>query len=185
MEDTFEYLEPTAIGLEYIGVWDQAGDSLNKFVYPDVDGSNGGVGTPMYDYVVITLASLEYFTQATTDEEREYQSCEMLAYYFSAPSDFESHEFDWDAGYGSTGNVMPTWGSYDGFVSIIEDSMSERCFALNPDTYLNGDPIDTFNGIRVGFAFGELTDHLENTYDDFASQDSDFAEYWTENKIPT
>ena len=182
IEDTFEYLEPAAIGIEYVGIWDQAGDSLNRFVYPDVDGSNGGEGTPVYDYVVITLASLEYFTQATTDAEREYQSCEMVAYYFSAPADFESHEFDWDAGYGSTGNVMSTWGAYDGFVSIIESTMTERCFELDPDSYVNGDPIDAFNGMRVGIAFGEMTDHLNGVYDNYASQDSDFEEYWTENK---
>jgi len=181
MEETVVYLEPAAIGIEYIGVWDQEDDSLNKFVFPDVEGSNGGVGTAMYDYVRITLASLEYFTQATTDEERDYQSCEMLAYYFSAPSDFESHEFDWDAGFGSTGNVMSTWGSYDGFVYIIESSMTERCLELDPNTYVNGNPIDTFDGMRVGVAFGEMTEHVESVFEGYTEDDADFAEYWEES----
>lgn len=181
IEESMVYLEPAAIGIEYVGLWDEAGNSLNSYIYPDVDGTNNGVGTAVTDVVRITLASLEYFTQATTDEERAYQSCEMLAYYYNAPSEFESHEFDWDAGYGSTGNVMSTWSSFEGFVGIIDSSMSERCLELDPNEYVNGDPIDAFDGMRVGIAFGEMTEHIESVFEDYTTDDADFAAYWEES----
>jgi len=180
-EESIVYLEPAAIGIEYVGLWDEAGDSLNSYIFPDIDGTNGGVGSASTDFLVITLASLEYFTQATTEEERAYESCEMLAYYYNAPSEYESHEFDWDAGYGSTGNVMSTWSSFEGFVGIIDSSMSERCLELDPNVYVNGDPIDAFDGMRVGIAFGEKTNHIIEVFENYASDDSDFAESWAEN----
>ena len=36
------FLEPVAIGFEYTGVWNQTEDTLNPYLYPDLDGSNGG-----------------------------------------------------------------------------------------------------------------------------------------------
>ena len=33
-EESLVYLEPAAIGIEYIGLWDQSADSLNSYIYP-------------------------------------------------------------------------------------------------------------------------------------------------------
>ena len=148
IEESMVYLEPAAIGIEYVGLWDEAGNSLNSYIYPDVDGTNDGVGTAVTDVVRITLASIEYFTQATTDEERAYQSCEMLhittMHHLSLShmnligmQDMVPQEMSCQLG-------VPLKKR----VGIIDSSMSERCLELDPNEYVNGDPIDAFDGMR-------------------------------------
>ena len=61
-EESIVYLEPAAIGLEYIGLWDQEANTLGYYVFPDYDGTNDGLGTITGNFIRVTLASLDYFS---------------------------------------------------------------------------------------------------------------------------
>ena len=55
-----EPLEPVAIGFEYSGIWNEAGNdgagSLDPYLFPDLNNENGGVPFALGNLVTVTLA---------------------------------------------------------------------------------------------------------------------------------
>ena len=105
------YLEPVAIGFEYTGVWNQTEDTLNPYLYPDLDGSNGGEAYDVSDLVKVTLATGDFFGMSSDDPDREDEICEFYTYFESVSSDFPVEEFDWQTGVGGSGTSIGAWAS--------------------------------------------------------------------------
>jgi hypothetical protein len=103
--------------------------------------------------------------------EDEY--CEFIAFFYYAPASFQGTEFDYDAGKGGTGVELETWGSFEGYLEVLPDSYSDRCYELDPEVFAGGDPLETLDGMHFGLGFGPLSDYLYETY----SASESFAEY--------
>lgn len=155
-----DYLEVIALGFEFDGSWDQATGEIEPYLlYPDLNASNGGVPFLIStNFVEVTLASAEYF-EGTTDDPDEY--CSFDTIFTGFESSASGTQFDWDAGDGGTGVDLLTWGMFDGYLTILPDSLSERCFELDPEQFTGGDPFAMLDGMHFGLGFGPLSPYLE------------------------
>ena len=99
-----EPLEPVAIGFEYSGIWNEAGNdgagSLDPYLFPDLNNENGGVPFALGNLVTVTLASIEYFSlgSSATDEERAFETCTVYADFAYSPANLLAQDFDWTSG---------------------------------------------------------------------------------------
>lgn len=161
--DVGDYLEVAAIGFAVRGVYDQENPTtLGGFLFDD---GNGGIGYS-YPYVVVKLATADYFGMSSDDPGYEDEYCSFIAGYSHVASDGSGEEFDYDAGKGGTGGKLETWGAYDGSLFIVADSMTDNCYNLDPAVFDGGDPINYMDGMRFGVAVGPLSPFLETTFSD-------------------
>lgn len=157
-----DYLEVAALGFEYKGGWNEEAQLLENFLYTDSNGDIQAAGP----YVLVTLASLEYFSMTSDEPGFENEYCEFIASFYRAPADFKGTEFDWDAGKGGTGLELETWGSFEGYLQVETSSYSDSCYNLNPDVFANGEPTAVIDHMHFGLGFGPLSDHLFEAYKD-------------------
>lgn len=153
-----EPLEVAALGFEYVGVWNQDTNTLEPYLFPDIYGTIG-YATPNTPVVYITLANLEYFSSAGEPDEDMY--CTIGATFEGQPADVPVEAFDYDAGRGSTGQALATWGMLEGKLSIY--GMSERCSELDPAVWPGGDPMALLDGMHFGLGFGPMSPYVEET----------------------
>ena len=167
-----DYLEPVAVGFEYLGNWDQDLDVLEPyFLFPDLNDTNGG--PLLYASLVnVSLASTAYFSMEADDPNIDYEHCDFLAYFISIPGPVTIEEFDWESGVGGSGVPLESWGTYDGYLIIRDGSLDDTCFDLDPAVFENGDPISTFDGMHFGLGFGPLSPYNETRLSDV------YAEEW-------
>ena len=158
-----------ALGFEYVGGWDEEGQLLENFVYEDNSGDLAASGY----FVRVTLASLKYFEMSSDTPGFEDEYCEFIASFHHAPAELVGVGFDWDAGKGSTGEELETWGSFEGYLEISTNSYSYRCEELNEDQFEGGDPVATLDLMHFGLGFGPLSAYLVDALKDGAS----YAEY--------
>jgi hypothetical protein len=164
-----EPLVPVAIGFEYSGIWNEAGNdgagSLEPYLFPDLNNENGGVPFALGNLVTVTLASVEYFSlgSGATDEERAFETCTVYADFAYSPANLLAQDFDWTSGTGSTGDNVDLWQSFEGTLIFRLDSASERCAELD-----EGYSLDTFDGMRFGIGMGPLSTYMSG---EFASTD--------------
>jgi hypothetical protein len=151
-----EYLDVIALGFEYRGIWNQETGDLEPYLYPDLYGTNGAPFA-LLPIVEVKLASLEYF-EGSTDVPDEY--CSFLTLFSYFPSDAVGTEFNWDVGDGGTGVDLETWSMVDGFLTILPDSLDDRCYELDPEVWPGGDPYDYIDGMHFGMGHGPLSPYL-------------------------
>lgn len=164
-----DYLEVAALGFEFTGIWNQDLHFLDNYIYED---SNGDLQATI-PYVLVTLASLDYFSMTSDDPGFEDEYCEYVAIFRWQEADFKGQEFDWDAGKGGTGLELETWDAYEGYLEVLPDTYSDRCYELDPAVFEGGDPLVVMDGMHFGLGFGPLSDHL---YDIYKEGDT-FADY--------
>ena len=158
-------LIPIAIGFEYSGIWNEAGNngsgSLEPYLFPDLNNTNGGVPSALGNLVTVSLASDAYFFLGAdaTDEDRALESCTVLADFSYSPANLLAQDFDWSAGSGSTGNTLSLWQSFEGTLIFRLESASERCAELGA-----GYSLDDFDGMRFGIGMGPLSSYMSNEY---------------------
>ena len=163
-----EPLEPAAIGFEYSGIWNEAGNdgagSLDAYLFPDLNNENEGNPFALANLVTVTLASVEYFSlgSGATDEERDFETCTVLADFAYSPANLLAQDFDWTSGVGGLENVE-LWQSFEGTLVFRLDSASDRCAEL-----AEGNSLEDFDGMRFGIGMGPLSTYMT---DEFTSTD--------------
>jgi len=155
---TSEPLDVAAIGFQYIGIYDQYAQTNNGFISPNSSGSLSFLP----NYYVVTLADAKYFGTSTPDP---VDFCTFLALFDGTPSQsLQGTAFDWDAGKGSTGDILPTFGMFEGKLTIIPDSLDDRCSQLDPSVFPGGDPTELMDGMHFGVGFGPLSPALQSQF---------------------
>ena len=176
-------LVPAAIGFEYAGIWNEAGNdgagSLDPYLFPDLNNENEGVPFALGNLVTVTLASVEYFSlgSSATDEERDFETCTVLADFAYSPANLLAQNFDWTSGTGGLDNVE-LWQSFEGTLVFRLDSASDRCAELD-----EGHSLDTFDGMRFGIGMGPLSTYMAGEFEstDWWADDADAqASYHTQ-----
>jgi hypothetical protein len=96
---TTDPIEAAAVGFELVAGWDQAAGALVGWTLDD--------GTTQEPYVVITLASLEYFNGGYDAS----QTCELYANFVvdETAELLQAEIFNWDTGVGSSGTAVAPW----------------------------------------------------------------------------
>ena len=179
-------LVPVAIGFEYSGMWDEATNSLQPYLFPDLNNTNGGEPIWNIPRVTITLASIEYFSLGAeaTEEDRAMESCTFVAYYFDEPGNLYAEQYDWENAYGNglngtpagTGESVALWQSFEGNLMILEGTQSDRCGELS-----DGYSVGMFDNIRLGLGFGPLSNYMTTAYSESDSWDAEAeASYHTQ-----
>ena len=163
------YLEPAAIGFEYSGIWNQTEDTLNPYLFPDLDGSNGDEMYQLSDLVKVTLATIDFFSMSSDDPDREDEICEFFADFYHVSADFPIEDFNWTSGVGGSGTTIGAWSTYEGYLSIREGTLSDRCYDLDPEVYTDGLPFETFDYIHFGIGFAELSSYMVDQYAEYAA----------------
>jgi hypothetical protein len=175
-EEEIYYLLPAAIGFEYIGNWDEEQDVLVDYIQPG-ELMESGEDTAILSLVKMSLASADYFSMSSDDPDKEEELCTMYALFFHQSATIVAEEFNWDSGSGGTGTMVAPWAGYEGYLSILEDTQSDRCLELDPDGDVT-DAYETFNEMHFGIAFAGLSSYITAAYDEFAAEDADFAAEW-------
>lgn len=183
--DTVEPLVPVAIGFELSAIWNEAGNDgageLAAYLYPDLSNTNGGIPLALSSGVTITLASVDFFSlgSSASDEDREMESCSVFADFAYSPTNLLAQDFDWTGGSGSAGTTVDLWGSFVGTLVMRMDSASDRCGQLE-----EGHSLDTFDGMRFGIGFGQLSAYMTGEFestdwwaDDAEAQAAYFTQY--------
>lgn len=177
-------LVPAAIGFEFSGLWDAAGNegegSLGPYLFPDLNNTNEGEPLILSEGVQVTISSAAYFSPDLTDEEKELEICTVFAWFDNAPANLLADDYDWtNYAAGLETYTAETWQGFEGILVFNLDSASERCAELD-----EGYSLDTFDGMHFGLMFGKLSDHMTTEYessdwwaDDEESQKSYFTQY--------
>ena len=156
-----DFLEPVAVGFEYVGAWDQeVGVLEDDYLYPDLEDTNGGPFA-LLSTVNVSLATSAYFGMESDDPAIDAEHCDFLAFFVSTPGPLDVEEFNWDAGVGGTGVPLETWGTFEGYLVILEDTLDDTCYDLDPSVFPGGDPIETFDNMHFGMGFGPLSIYNE------------------------
>ena len=160
-DDEVEPLVPAAIGFEFSGIWNEAGNdgagSLEPYLFPDLGNTNGGEDLILSEIVLVTLASVEYFSLGSdaTDAQRENETCTIYAWFDNAPANLLADDYDWDEGDGGTETYdVDAWQGFEGILIFNWDSASERCNGIDETLSL-----DNFDGMHFGMIFGALSDY--------------------------
>jgi hypothetical protein len=180
-----EPLEPVAIGFEFSGIWDEAGNDgageLKPYLFPDLNNTNGGEPLILSEIVQVTLASTAYFSLGSdaTDEQRENETCTVYAWFDNAPANLLADDFNWDTGVGGMETYSTdSWQGFEGMLIFNLDSASERCSQL-----AEGHSLDTFDGMHFGLIFGGLSSHMTSEFEstDWWADETDLqASYFTQ-----
>ena len=176
-EEEIYYLEPVAIGFEYIGNWDEEADALVDYIQPG-ELMQSGEDTSLFAVVEMSLASMDFFSMSSDDPDRDMEVCTMAALFFHQPATIVTEEYDWVNYGGGNGTIVAPWASYEGYLAILESSLSDRCYELDPAQWTDGTPVEVFNEMHFGISFGELSTYMSEQYAESAAEDPDFAEYW-------
>ena len=153
-----DYWEPIAVGFEYIGGYDAENKELTGWTYSD--------GSPAENYVLVTLAELEYFQ---TGEEGTY--CELYyTFYVDGEGDFSAYEpGDADAAnpWGTHGSQASLWASWEGTLSLWGASTDNGylCEMLDPADWEDGAPYARFENMQFGLGFGPQSGYLHGSWD--------------------
>lgn len=145
-----------AIGWEVDAGFDAEAQLIEPYLYPDFNGTNGGAPFGFSPNVLVTLASIEYFGGG----DPEVESCTFYAFFSGAASDYATEQFDYDSGRDSTGIAAPAYAIFEGTLTIIESSLSDRCDELDTDLFPTGEPMDLLDGMRFGVAYGPQTPYI-------------------------
>ena len=169
-EDTAEEIDlllPVAIGFQYSGIWNEAANdgegALQDYLFPDLNGTNGGNPLPLANLVTVTLASVEFFSLDTsaTDEERKHETCTIFADFSYSPAEIPTDNWDWSSGFGGAGDFDTTpWQAFEGTLIFRMDTASERCNDLE-----NGYSLEIFDGMHFGLVFGGLSNYMLESYE--------------------
>jgi hypothetical protein len=170
---------PVAIGLEYVGIWDEANNALlENFVYPDLFNDNDGEAYSASAGVTITLATGKYFSDIS-DAEKEGESCEMWGWFVSetygepTAVDMNVQEFNWETGVGGSGSgPVEEWAAWEGGIVIYPDSVDARCYDWEDSTGASVDPVAMFNNMHYGIALGDSSTYMTDQYAEWAEDPS-------------
>ena len=185
-EDQIEPLIPLAIGFEFSGIWDEAGNDgageLKPYLFPDLNNTNGGEPLALSHIVQVTLASSAYFSLGSdaTDEQRENETCTVYAWFDNAPAEISVENFNWMTGNGSAGSAnIEVWQGFEGTLILNLDSASARCNEL-----ADGYSLDMFDAMHFGIVLGELSEYMRGQFEatdwwesDLDAQNSYFTQY--------
>ncbi|HND34547.1 MAG TPA: hypothetical protein PLA94_31305, partial [Myxococcota bacterium] len=83
-----DYLEVAAMGFEFTGVWNNDLHFLDNYVYEDANGDLQAT----IPYVLVTLASLDYFSMTSDDPGYDDEYCEFVAVFRWQAADFKGQE---------------------------------------------------------------------------------------------
>jgi hypothetical protein len=165
-----------AIGWEVRAAWNQEANALEGWVEDDWAGTNGGIPSAYPVYVLVTLANLEYFESASGAADTD-NYCQVAALFQYVPTTQSGEAFDWDRGFGGTGDELPTSAFYEGVLTFLPDTADERCSELDTELFPSGDPYDVLDGMRFGVGYGPLSPYLLDLYTtEFSDSGEDFSE---------
>jgi hypothetical protein len=153
-----DYWEPVAVGFEYIGGFDAENKALTGWTYSD--------GSPAENYVLVTLAELDYFS---TGDEGTY--CELYyTYYVEGEGDFKSYEAGDPNGanpWGTHGSQATTWASWEGTLSLYGSSVDNGylCENLDPAEWEDGAPYSRLENMQFGMGFGPQSEYIHGNWE--------------------
>ena len=162
-----DLIEAAAVGFELFTGWNQETGELVGWLLDD-----GSVQDP---YVVITLASIEYFNGGYDASE----TCEMYASFTvdETADVLESEIFNWDAGAGSSGTAVAPWAnaSFQGYLEVFAYSTETNCDNFDPAIYPLGGYAETFNLMHFGISFADLgsSSHVNEIIQEWYDEDGD------------
>ncbi len=146
--------EPIAVAFELETGWNA---ETGAFVNSSFDG---------VDYyppiVTLTFADQEFFA-AESEEDKDAHDCVVIAEYYYVEGDFETRDYDTD-------ELLPHWTAYDGFIEFTteyfeSDDPENNCTNWDVEEFAGGDPVETFSGMHLGFAYGPMSDYLIDSWD--------------------
>lgn len=176
--------EPAAVGVEVNAGWD-SDYGLLRFIY-----SSDETGTVNNQRVEITVTDIEWFSMDSDDPERRFHKCTMNAVFPHIVHEgfVSGYMFDYDSGHGGTGESVnldffaegrADIYSYDAMLDddgeLITDDFGEAQASETCQWMIDEGMMDKFNGMHVGFGYGDLSDYMYTNYwDEFGG---DLAEY--------
>lgn len=143
------YLQPYAVGFEFIGGWDEHQDALVSWAY------NGLSYEP---YVRIVLVEPEYFSGNPDSDSYYTHFCEVLANLEGGAAPLEARQQE-------DGAPAALRASFVGTLSVYGYG-DGQCDNFDPEVWIGGEPRWTLDGIPFGVGFGEHTDFLDGAWSD-------------------
>ena len=70
---------------------------------------------------------------------------------------------------GAQRTTIGSWSTYEGYLSILESSLSDRCYDLDPNVYAGGLPFETFDYMHFGVGFAEMSSYMVAQYEEYAA----------------
>jgi len=148
-DETINYIEPVAVGFELYTGWNQQTGELLGWMLDD--------GSEQSPYVVITLASADYFYGTDPLES----TCQLYAEFVIDPlADLLKAEgYNWPGGPGSSGQSVALWSnaSYEGHLEIFAENPDSNCKGIEQSAFPTGHFLDAFNFMHFGIGFSELS----------------------------
>lgn len=145
-----DLVEAVAVGFELFSGWNQDTNELLGWQLDD--------GTIQDPYVLITLATMDYFSSGS---DATVETCELFA-TFSVDETaglLDAELFNWNTGVGGSGDVVAPWenASFQGYLEIIGQSTETNCDNFDPSVFPLGGMYETFNLMHFGVAFAGLS----------------------------
>lgn len=146
------WFAPAAIGFEVASGWDP---TTGELVTLNLDEDS-----PVPPSVILRFASAEYFAESDPDV-RDALECTVLARLDVAPGTF-------DVTGQEDGAPLEVWDAWVGTATFDAGGLEDdepACHAIDPEAVPDGDLIGTFSGMKLGLAFGPLTEYAGVIWD--------------------